>query len=57
MVDVSQIAGVQVGDEAVLIGSQGRERLSAEEIAQKIGTIGYEVLCNIGKRVPRVYVS
>ncbi len=56
MVDVSQIEGVQIGDEAVLIGSQGRKRLGAEEIAQKIGTIGYEVLCNIGKRVPRVYV-
>ncbi len=57
MVDVSQIEGIQVGDEAVLIGSQGRERLSAEEMARKIGTIGYEVVCNIGKRVPRVYVS
>jgi alanine racemase len=57
MVDVSQIEGVQIGDEAVLIGAQGGKRLSAEEIAQKIGTIGYEVVCNIGKRVPRVYVS
>jgi len=57
MVDVSQIEGIQVGDEAVLVGSQGRKRLSAEEVAQKIGTIGYEVVCNIGKRVPRVYLS
>jgi alanine racemase len=57
MVDVSHIEGIQLGDEAVLIGSQGRERLSAEEIAKKIGTIGYEVVCNIGKRVPRVYIS
>ena len=57
MVDVSQIEGVRIGDEAVLIGSQGGEPLRAEELAEKIGTIGYEVLCNIGKRVPRVYVS
>jgi alanine racemase len=57
MVDVSQVEGVQIGDEAVLIGLQDGDQLSAEEIAHKIGTIGYEIVCNIGKRVPRIYVS
>jgi alanine racemase len=57
MVDISRIEGMQIGDEAVLIGSQGKERLSAEEMARIIGTIGYEIVCNIGQRVPRVYVS
>jgi alanine racemase len=37
------------------MGKQGRERISAEEIAEKIHTISYEVYCSVGKRVPRVY--
>lgn len=48
---------VRVGDEVVLIGSQGDEEISATEIAQKIGTINYEVVCLIGPRVPRRYAS
>lgn len=55
MVDVTDIPGVSKGDEVVLIGRQGREQITAEEIAKKIGSISYEVLCLIGKRVPRVY--
>lgn len=55
MVDVTNIPSVKVGDEAVLLGQQGAQRLDAEEMAQLCGTISYEILCNIGKRVPRVY--
>ncbi|MDI6761857.1 MAG: alanine racemase [Thermodesulfobacteriota bacterium] len=55
MVDVTGIPGVSKGDEAILIGRQGEERITADEIAKKIGSIPYEVLCLIGKRVPRVY--
>ncbi|MDP2970939.1 MAG: alanine racemase, partial [Deltaproteobacteria bacterium] len=55
MVDVTDIHGVSKGDEAILIGRQGEERITADEIAKKIGSIPYEVLCLIGKRVPRVY--
>ena len=47
----------RVGDEVVLIGKQGREVIYAEDIARIMGTIGYEVVCSISKRVPRVYVS
>jgi alanine racemase len=43
------------GHEAVLIGKQGKERISAEEAASRIGTISYEVLAQLGKRVSRVY--
>jgi len=43
------------GDEVVLIGEQGGERITAEEWAQRIGTIAYEVVCGIGPRVPRRY--
>ena len=55
MADVTDIHGVSKGDEAILIGRQGEERITADEIAKKIGSIPYEVLCLIGKRVPRVY--
>jgi len=47
--------GVNEGDEVILIGTQGNERITAEEIAEKVGTINYEVTCRISKRVPRIY--
>jgi alanine racemase len=52
-VDVTEIAGAAAGDEAVLIGEQGGERMTADDLAQATGTISYEVLCAIGARVPR----
>lgn len=55
MVDVTDIPRVSVGDEVILMGKQGREQVTPEEIAEKINSISYEVLCSIGKRVPRVY--
>ncbi len=56
MVDVSHIPGVKKGDIAVLMGRQGEEEVTADEIASRINTISYEVLCAISARVPRVYV-
>jgi alanine racemase len=55
MVDVTEVPKVGPGDEVILIGRQGQERITPEEIAGKIGSIPYEVLCLIGKRVPRIY--
>lgn len=55
MVDVTYIDNVCEGDEAVLIGSQGDKRVSVEEIASIDGTINYEIVCQLGKRIPRVY--
>lgn len=55
MVDVTDVPQAQVGDVAVLIGKQGAEHITADEMGQWRGTIGYEVLVNIGKRVPREY--
>jgi alanine racemase len=46
---------VEVGDEVVLLGSQGPYRITAEDWADKLDTIGYEVVCGIGPRVPRRY--
>jgi alanine racemase len=54
MVDVTEVEGVSMGDEVVLLGGQGGDAITAEEIAEKIGTISYEILCMVGKRVPRV---
>lgn len=56
MCDVTGVPGVKTGDEVVIIGAQGLERITVEEVAQKAGTISYEVLCNISSRVPRVYI-
>jgi len=55
MVDVGHLEKVKVGDEVILIGSQGNNIIRAEELAGLINTIPYEVLCNIGRRVPRIY--
>jgi len=56
MADVTDIPGVQNGDEAVIIGSQGSEAITAEEVAAKAGTISYEIFCRISQRVQRIYV-
>ncbi len=55
MVDVTDISRVSVGDEVVLMGRQGKEKITSEEIADRTNSISYEVLCSIGKRVPRIY--
>jgi alanine racemase len=55
MVDVTDIPNVSLGDEVVLMGKQGKEQITAEEIADKINSISYEVFCSVGKRVPRIY--
>jgi alanine racemase len=51
--DVSDIDGVEVGDEVVVIGRQGDEVITADEVAAGLDTIAYEVLTHIGKRVQR----
>ncbi|MFO7952590.1 MAG: alanine racemase [Bacillota bacterium] len=56
MVDVSADPKIKAGDEVILFGEQGNQPISVEEIADLLGTINYEVLCAVGKRVPRVYL-
>ncbi len=56
MLDVTGVPDVSEGDEVVLVGKLGHERITADDIAEKTGTIAYEVLCGISNRVPRVYV-
>jgi alanine racemase len=54
MIDVTAIPDVRQGDEVVLIGEQGGERITAEDVAERLGTINYEVVSEILARVPRV---
>ncbi|MFH1397626.1 MAG: alanine racemase [Candidatus Omnitrophota bacterium] len=56
MVDVGDYK-VKAGAEAVLIGFQGKNRITAEELAKLSGTIPYEIACGLGSRIPRVYVD
>jgi len=55
MADVTDVPGVTPGDEVVLIGAQGEERIGADELAERAGTIPYEILCGVSHRVPRRY--
>jgi alanine racemase len=55
MIQLDGIPNPQVGDEIVLIGSQGNEEISANDVAKTWNTINYEVTCGIGSRVPRIY--
>ena len=57
MVDVDAIPDAEVGDEVILDGAQGDEAITVDEDADRVGTINYEVICGIGKRVARVYVK
>jgi alanine racemase len=54
-IDVGHIPGASVGDVVTLIGSDGHETISAEELARRADTIAYEITCNVGKRVRRTY--
>lgn len=55
VVDVTQIPDAREGDTVTLMGSDGDERIPAEELAERNHTISYEIFCNVGERVPRIY--
>jgi alanine racemase len=57
MVDVTDVPNVKVGDEVILMGTDGKNTVSAEDIATGTGTIPYEILCAFGQRLPKVYVK
>lgn len=56
MVDVTDIPGVKNGDEVILIGSDGEETITMEEVGAISGRFNYEFVCDLGKRIPRVFV-
>lgn len=55
MVDISGIDGVSTQSKVIIMGTSGGEKINADDLAQNNGTINYEILCAVGKRVPRIY--
>ena len=57
MVDVTAIPGVQVGDRVTLVGTDGEEAITMEQISAQADSFNYEFVCGISRRVPRLYVQ
>ncbi len=57
MVDVTDVPGVSEGDEVIIMGTDGKNTILADEIADATGTINYEIVCAFGQRLPKVYVK
>ncbi len=57
MIDVSSVNTISVGDDVILFGRSDGMEIPVESLAEKMGTINYEILCIIGKRIPRIYLK
>lgn len=57
MVDLTDVGDVKVGDEVILMGSDGINTILADDIAKSTGTINYEIVCAFGQRLPKVYIK
>lgn len=57
MVDVTDVPNVKVGDEVILMGSDGKNTILADDIADATGTINYEIVCAFGQRLPKIYIK
>lgn len=57
MIDVTDVPNVKFGDEVIVMGSDGKNTITPEYIAESTGTINYEILCAFGQRLPKVYVK
>ena len=55
MIDVTDVPDVKIGDEVIIMGSDGKNTILADDIANATGTINYEILCAFGQRLPKVY--
>jgi alanine racemase len=56
LIDVTNVPGVQLEDEVILMGHTEGHTITAEDLARTAGTLSYEITCGISERVPRVYV-
>jgi alanine racemase len=57
LIDITGIDGLSLGDEVILMGIGVSEGITVDEIAELTGTIPYEILCKISKRIPRIYAE
>ena len=55
MIRVTGIPDVKIGDEVVIIGKQGDDEITIEELVGRIGTIPHEIFCDLNRRLPRIY--
>jgi alanine racemase len=55
MLQLDEVPEAEIGDEVVLLGSQGSENISAEELGERWGTFNYEVICGLSARLPRIF--
>ena len=57
MVDVTSVPEAKVGDVVTVFGEDSGEHIPVDDLAAQLGTISYEVLCGINKRIPRIYLD
>ena len=57
MIDATAIEDIKIGDEVIIFGSDGNNTISVDSVALLIGTINYEVVCSVARRVPRAYIA
>lgn len=57
MIDVTDIENIKTGDEVIILGGEGDLKFNADDMAEALGTINYEILCRIKSRIPRVYIK
>ncbi len=57
MIDVTDVPDVKTGDEVIIMGSDGKNTILADDIARATGTISYEILCAFGQRLPKIYTK
>ena len=57
MIDVTDIENVKAGDDVIILGEEGNLKFNADDMAEALGTINYEILCRIKSRIPRVYIK
>lgn len=57
MVDVTHIENIKIGDEVIIFGTDGNNTISVDSVALLLGTINYEVVCSVTRRVPRAYIQ
>ena len=57
LIDVTDVTDIELHDRVILLGSEGNERITAEELGSMAGTISYEITCGMSNRVPRIYIN
>ena len=56
MIDVTHIDNINIGDEVIIFGSDGNNTITVDSVAHLLGTINYEIVCSVSRRVPRAYI-